>query len=61
MWGAYGANGTVVPMTEAEVTTDRRYEIYWAAEALRAWAEGDVERGNRYLRLAVLELDRKGL
>lgn len=59
LWAAYGGNGSVVDVNSSEVVSERRYEVYWAAEALRAWAEGDRQRGNRYLRLALVELERQ--
>lgn len=56
-WAAFGGNGSVVPMTELEVTGQRWYPEYWLGEALRSLAEGDPGLALMFAKVSVMCLE----
>lgn len=57
VWGAYGANGSVVPMPEAEMPHPHASAEYFLAEALRSLGEGVPGEALTFARAAAILLE----
>ena len=57
-WAADGGNGSVVPMNEEKVTSDRDKAIQWLAATIRHVAEDDYGIALAFIRYAEQDIEK---